>query len=154
MDRTCGQCTACCKTHGIFELSKPPGEWCSNCDIGKGCKVYGNHPQSCKDFRCLWLDGMGRDDEYHPNKINIVFSVQNPDNLGIVFCLWEVEEGALESDLARRITAHFLKSTKHVAHFHLGRKLRFYVAKDKEVPTREGMGNFQFEWEIEIIPFE
>ena len=53
--RSCDNCTMCCKIMGITELDKPRNQECPNCDIGKGCKIYADRPQSCRDFHCLYL---------------------------------------------------------------------------------------------------
>lgn len=52
---SCGTCTLCCKVMEIKELAKPADTWCSNCDVGKGCKVYATRPGSCGEFECVWL---------------------------------------------------------------------------------------------------
>lgn len=52
--RECGECTLCCKLLGVDELRKPVNKWCPHCDVGKGCLIYEDRPQSCRDFMCLW----------------------------------------------------------------------------------------------------
>ena len=53
--RSCAGCTMCCKLQRIDELSKPRHEWCRHCDIGKGCKIYDDRPQTCRAFYCGYL---------------------------------------------------------------------------------------------------
>ena len=64
--RKCGDCNLCCKLpHTDF---KKEYEWCSNCEIGVGCKIYETRPQVCKDFSCLWKKGL-IEEELKPNKV-------------------------------------------------------------------------------------
>ena len=49
--RECGTCNLCCKLPYI-ENFKPQYKWCSNCEIGVGCKIYETRPKKCKDFYC------------------------------------------------------------------------------------------------------
>lgn len=74
-DRTCGDCTMCCKVMGIDELKKPPSLWCPNCEIAKGCKIYDDRPDSCRRFRCLWLDDNRLPESMRPDKTKVVLSV-------------------------------------------------------------------------------
>src|SRR5262245_21957323 len=56
-------CTLCCKTFRIEELNKPRMTWCQHC-TKKACGIYHDRPQSCRDFRCLWLVTQEDSDEY------------------------------------------------------------------------------------------
>jgi hypothetical protein len=57
-ERMCGNCTACCFTHGIPEIHKDPNRWCVECKQGKGCKIYATRPPGCVDFSCQWKKGI------------------------------------------------------------------------------------------------
>ena len=81
MTNHCGTCTACCRVFDIPELKKPAGTWCQHCAIGKGCKVYDDRPQMCREFECLWLMSQKRPDPrehmkpgMRPDKCKVVFS--------------------------------------------------------------------------------
>ena len=100
--RTCGKCTACCKTHAIPKINKPEGKWCGNCKIGKGCIIYLTRPKECKDFRCEWLKGFGRKDT-RPDLIKIVLDYQTNGLLKKLFTLWEVSKKALSSPFAKNM---------------------------------------------------
>lgn len=50
---SCGNCTLCCKVLAVPELEKPADVPCKH--IGKGCSIYEDRPQSCRDVECLWL---------------------------------------------------------------------------------------------------
>jgi len=77
--RECGKCTLCCKIMEITELSKPAGQWCPNCRVGAGCTIYGQHPASCKGFRCGYLDG-DVSEEWRPNQSHLVVTFSNGPN--------------------------------------------------------------------------
>jgi hypothetical protein len=79
MNRTCGTCTMCCKLLGITELSKPRNEWCSHCDIGRGCKAYEDRPESCRAFECLWLqvDAIPEDERLDHTRVVAFFPSTN-----------------------------------------------------------------------------
>ena len=44
VERTCGDCTLCCKVMAIEELAKPVGTWCPHCKPGRGCRIYPDRP--------------------------------------------------------------------------------------------------------------
>lgn len=69
-DRNCGECTLCCKLMGVPELKKPSAKWCVSCDQGKGCTVYEERPQSCRNFQCFWLMDENFPDEFRPDRIH------------------------------------------------------------------------------------
>jgi hypothetical protein len=97
-DRFCGGCTACCKTHAVFEINKPRAEWCPDCSVGQGCRIYFMRPISCQQFRCAWLTGVGvTKPEHRPDKTNIVPDYKVIPGLGMALWLWEAEAGALAS---------------------------------------------------------
>ena len=55
--RECGTCNLCCKLPSIKDF-KSEYEWCKNCDVGVGCKIYKKRPKLCKDFYCLYQAGI------------------------------------------------------------------------------------------------
>lgn len=80
--RTCGECTLCCKLMAVAELGpKPVNVWCQHCSPGKGCKIYGSHPHSCKTFECLWRAVEDTPEDMRPDKTH-VFITSNPDEKG------------------------------------------------------------------------
>lgn len=100
-ERTCGGCTACCKTHGVKELSKPGGAWCEHCDVGQGCKIYSERPNSCQQYKCAWLVGIGLE-EYRPDKTGIVPDFKSLPDIGLAVWFFEAKEGKLDSDFSKR----------------------------------------------------
>lgn len=77
LNRSCGDCQACCTVMGVTELAKPQGERCRHLEVG-GCGIYGSRPESCRDFHCLWRMGLGHQDE-RPDKTGLVIDVTHGD---------------------------------------------------------------------------
>ena len=69
----------CCKVMSIEELKKPPSIWCPHCEIAKGCMIYEERPQSCRDFQCLWLKDERLPESMRPDKTKVVFHVQKEE---------------------------------------------------------------------------
>jgi len=76
--RECGDCNLCCKLP--YTNFKKDWEWCSNCDIGVGCKIYETRPQVCKDFSCLWQKGL-IEEELKPNKVGFYIVPEMKESL-------------------------------------------------------------------------
>jgi len=76
--KSCDGCTQCCKSMGVAELKKRPGVWCTECNIGKSCKIYDTRPISCMDFECLWLTTQRTDvplpDALRPDRCKVVIA--------------------------------------------------------------------------------
>lgn len=80
-ERTCGECTLCCKLMGVPEIPKAPAKWCADCDREKGCRVYETRPPSCRNFRCFWLMDEAFPDEFRPDRIGALASFNDtPDS--------------------------------------------------------------------------
>ena len=75
--RTCGSCSLCCKILRIDELEKPMGSWCPHHKAGQGCTIYGSHPQSCRNYQCLWLISPTMPDSVRPDRSKVVLEVDN-----------------------------------------------------------------------------
>ena len=90
MTNHCGGCNMCCKIPDIVELSKPRNQWCSHCDIGKGCRIYETRPVPCREFECLWLESQREKQPLPPElrpdrcKMMLTFAENRRDVLG--FC--------------------------------------------------------------------
>lgn len=109
--RACGSCTACCKAPELItrEYYKPPGKWCKHCNIGRGCKIYPERYEPCRDFECQWLLGFGAEEE-RPDRCHYMLDFRTTDpvdpkmpsfedvvHIGTSLNIWEVSVGALES---------------------------------------------------------
>lgn len=70
MMRSCDGCNACCTAVGVNELGKPCNFRCEHQTEG-GCGIYGKHPESCRTYQCLWLEG-------------ILLFKDRPDVMGVV----------------------------------------------------------------------
>lgn len=57
---TCGTCRLCCKLLAVNEISKPRCQWCTYASVA-GCDIYGQRPQSCRDFECVWLQSQRKE---------------------------------------------------------------------------------------------
>jgi hypothetical protein len=73
-NRTCGDCTLCCKVMAIEELGKPAGAWCPHCRPGRGCLIYSDRPAECRTFSCLWLTNDRLGQHWKPSKSKIVLT--------------------------------------------------------------------------------
>jgi hypothetical protein len=64
---------------------KLPGVWCQHCNIGKGCGIYEERPESCRVFECLWLqDKRGKlGDDLRPDRCKVMFA-PNPDGKTLI----------------------------------------------------------------------
>ncbi len=142
--RTCGGCTACCKTHSVLSIVKAMSVWCQHCNIGKGCKIYVDRPCECKNFVCQWLKGYG-DEKRRPDKSKVVVDFYRVEELEEdVASFWETSEGALERKFAKAATQELLASNISVLHIYLGGREVLYTKKTlaesrRQLLTEDGM---------------
>ena len=69
MTNHCGTCTACCRVFDIAEVQTPAGKWCDHCDIGRGCKIYNERPEACRDIRMLLAHEPEAPDPLHISRL-------------------------------------------------------------------------------------
>lgn len=82
--RSCGDCSECCEAVGVEELNKPNNEHCQH-QCAAGCAIYGEHPPSCRTFRCFWLSGdFGV--EHRPDKSRLVVHGATDESRAQVGC--------------------------------------------------------------------
>lgn len=124
--RSCGECTACCKTHFVEEIKKIRGDWCKHCDIGKGCRIYQNRPESCSNYSCDWLHNPKIEERFRPDKIKIVAETKIQEGLGLCLWLWELEPGVLLSEFSMKWTFRNVLSGNPVFHVSLTDNNRVY----------------------------
>ena len=84
--KSCGTCTACCRLMAVPELYKTAWVDCPNCAIGKGCKVYPDRPESCRDFMCGWLMAPYMGEELKPERCHVVLSMPYDDHTIVANC--------------------------------------------------------------------
>lgn len=97
--RSCGGCTACCKTHIGDVMKARGGEYCDACQLGSGCVIYEDRPEGCQVYRCLWVCGKGEDPD-RPDLLGVVMDmkvVEFQDEDQVALNLWEVVDGAIDS---------------------------------------------------------
>lgn len=81
--RRCGPCTECCSAVGVPELEKPPHAKCGFV-IKQGCGIYEKRPESCRTFKCVWLEEGTFHRKDRPDKIGMVVATQNtPDGMAL-----------------------------------------------------------------------
>lgn len=147
--RTCGGCTACCKTHAVHELPKKAGVWCTHCDIGKGCKIYEGRPRGCADFQCGWLLGMWNEED-RPDKLKIVPSFIEVPHIGLTLCLFELTEGALQTAFVSKVTKIEVHSGRPICHVPLVGRNQLYLPQNID---HLHLPSFEFDGKkVEVIP--
>ena len=82
--RACGTCTLCCRLPDIEVLSKPANAWCRHCVEDRGCRIYDDRPQTCRDFLCLWRTDAGLGPEWDPSSAKMMLYRQGPQTTVLV----------------------------------------------------------------------
>ena len=134
--RSCGGCTACCKALPVFEIHKPAGQQCPQCNEGVGCRIYSTRPKPCREFICQWLMGYGEDSE-RPDLIEIVPDYEEIEGLGKVFFLWEVSEGTLDGPHGQEMVKRAIHNEIPVCHIYCTGERKLYVPKGLNISERE-----------------
>jgi hypothetical protein len=60
----------------VYELEKPPGEWCVDCGIGVGCSIYDDRPIECRQFLCGYLTLVDLSEEWKPSRSRIIITTE------------------------------------------------------------------------------
>ena len=97
--RQCGDCQACCEILEINVLNKPQWKKCVN-QCEKGCAIYEDRPQPCRDWSCMWLRGyIPGDERRRPDKLGVMFDLQYQiwEKFGVqLLTAYEVWDGAFQ----------------------------------------------------------
>lgn len=114
--RTCGDCTACCRVKSVRELGKPSQTACRHLCQG-GCASYASRPASCREYACLWRQGLIEGDERRrPDRLGVLIDYEPfariPGTVRLV--VWEVVPGAAESEKVRYVVDKLLKTYKQI----------------------------------------
>lgn len=79
--RVCGECQACCYAMGIAgvpednpQVISPVFTLCAH-QCAAGCGIQNQKPFECREYACLWLDGIMRAGEARPDKLGILFNI-------------------------------------------------------------------------------
>lgn len=82
--KVCGDCTLCCKVYDVDDLEKKAGKRCDHVRPEGGCGVWGLHPKTCQDFKCLWLRHDDMKVMWRPDICGFVMRIEpNTNNLAI-----------------------------------------------------------------------
>jgi len=98
IDRSCGECHACCVVLRIEDLNKEMYVPCSNIvtDGCGSCSIYNTRPEVCRSFRCMWLDNREFfPDDFRPDKIGVMFYGELNKESKKVIVAAEFESGAI-----------------------------------------------------------
>jgi hypothetical protein len=76
-EKSCDECTLCCKVMAIETLAKPAGAWCRHCKPGQGCLIHPERPDECRDFACLWLTDARLGPEWKPSRAKLVLTTSD-----------------------------------------------------------------------------
>lgn len=79
--RGCGPCQMCCRVFPVPEAGKFNTDRCSRLIVRKGCSVYPDRPQPCRDFFCLWTRDASLGEEWRPDIAGFVLSDPGPWSL-------------------------------------------------------------------------
>src|SRR3989344_8760857 len=105
VQRSCGECTACCKMFAVPEVGKTNTDWCHHCEIGKGCCIYDKRPLACQLFYCGWMNGIGGED-FRPDRLGVMIDAEDVQlgnrKIGKLH-FWEIREGALKQPVIRQM---------------------------------------------------
>lgn len=102
--RVCGECNACCKPFLVLEVGKNDSGWCPRCDLGRGCRIYPDRPLECRQFTCMWLNGIG-DEHFRPDRLGVMMDVKDiklGDRVVGELHFWEMRTGAFDQDLIQQ----------------------------------------------------
>jgi hypothetical protein len=74
--RECGECNLCCKwlTHEVYGQVITPNNPCRF--VRECCTIYEDRPETCKNYQCLWLQGVLPEWMY-PHLIGVIVSVKD-----------------------------------------------------------------------------
>lgn len=79
----CGECVECCYAFKVEDWK----EACEECKYeDKGCSIYEDRPQVCKDYECAWLGQPNGHKPLRPDKCGAIFT-KMPDNVIFVSVL-------------------------------------------------------------------
>lgn len=70
--KSCGTCSLCCKLVYVEELQKPAHQWCVHNRPGKGCAIWGEHPEVCKAWQCGWILMPQLDERWKPERCGFI----------------------------------------------------------------------------------
>jgi len=112
----CGECTLCCKLLNIPWMESPINSYCSQCEIGVGCKIQETKDKKCKSFDCSYAQMENVHIDLRPDNCKVIFEkisdevffgTQDPN-----FDVTEIAKGQILSFVGQGYSV-ILSSTKH-----------------------------------------
>jgi len=70
-ERKCGDCYSCCEVLKIEELKSSNYDKCKYASCN-GCSIYEKRPLPCVSYKCMWLTGLGEENQ-RPDKLGLIF---------------------------------------------------------------------------------
>ena len=157
--RECGSCNLCCKLVPVPALKKDSHEWCKNCNIGVGCKIYKERPLDCQAFSCAYAMGMTTE-SFKPDKVGFYMAMDSPNDMMLGMFKVYTEKHRLAN------TIRFLKKVRFgiptMKGFHISygpsKEQSYFLHEEYEKGPDEyyGMKSFQElkEWATKDMPQE
>ena len=65
----------CCKVAGVPEIGKPANQWCSSCEMGKGCRSTISAHRRARGFYCLWKVMPDFPEELRPDQCKVIWQM-------------------------------------------------------------------------------
>lgn len=69
----CDGCTLCCKLLDVKWLDSPAGQYCKECNVNHGCRVYNTRPAECSKFDCMYTQMQKSRIEVRPDQCHLIF---------------------------------------------------------------------------------
>jgi hypothetical protein len=82
--RQCGSCSMCCKVFAVPVLEKPPGQWCKHCKPGRGCSIWTDRPQFCRDYHCFYMYEARFPDIWRPDRSKFIMNFRATEKRYVV----------------------------------------------------------------------
>jgi hypothetical protein len=114
--RSCGDCTACCSVKSVRELGKPSQVACRHLCQG-GCTIYPRRPTSCREYACLWRQGLIEGDQRRrPDRLGVIIDYEPFARVrgAVRLVVWEVVPGAAKSEKVRYVVDKLLQTYKQI----------------------------------------
>jgi len=139
----CGECRLCCKLLGVPELEKPPGAWCTHCDVrgAKGCTIYEQRPGNCVEFECGWLASGGGYPEYRPDRLHMIVTGESEKIDAHVIHVDPHYPGAPDSVRGKKLLKAITSGPRKNVVLVIGDKRRYLGDGKKIAAALERVGN-------------
>ena len=146
--RSCGSCTMCCKVFDTPLLdAKPAGSWCKHCKPGRGCAIWDDRPQFCRDFICNWLTNPSLGEEWRPDRCKFVMTYR-PTHGSFVITVDAGSPSAWRKEpyhTVIRQLAGWLANERHILQVMVNREV-IVVTPTREFPMGFIRGDLALRW--------